>query len=70
MLLVLTDGLTEVFDRKGNEIGVSAIKERCVGHSDSSLRTCFVSGDPQPRSSALRWMIRLRCLRDIEDGDS
>jgi len=37
VLLVLTDGLTDVFDKKGNEIGVDAIKQRFAAHVDSSL---------------------------------
>jgi serine phosphatase RsbU (regulator of sigma subunit) len=37
VLLVSTDGLTEVFGRKGNAIGVSAIKERFPAHIDSWL---------------------------------
>jgi len=41
VLLVLTDGLTEVFDKKGNEIGVDALKERFGAHIDSSLPELF-----------------------------
>src|SRR5215469_10459123 len=41
VLLVLTDGLTEVFDKKGNEIGVDAIRERFGAHIDSSLPELF-----------------------------
>ena len=32
---------TEVFDKKGNEIGVSALTERFVTHIDSSLEDLF-----------------------------
>jgi phosphoserine phosphatase RsbU/P len=54
VLLRLTDGLTEGFDKKGNEIGVGAIRERFVAHIDSSwedlyrdLRTAATEFGPQ-----------------------
>jgi hypothetical protein len=54
VLLVLADGLTEVFDEKSNEIGVSANKERFQAQIDSSredlfceLRTAAAEFDPQ-----------------------
>jgi hypothetical protein len=41
VLLVLAGGLTERFDKKGNEIGVRAIRERFVAHIDVSLEDLF-----------------------------
>jgi serine phosphatase RsbU (regulator of sigma subunit) len=40
-ILVLTDGLTEVFDKKGNEIGLDPLKERFGARIDSSLPELF-----------------------------
>ena len=41
MLLVLADGLSEVFAEKSNEIGVSANQERFQAQIDSSLEDLF-----------------------------
>jgi serine phosphatase RsbU (regulator of sigma subunit) len=41
VLLVLTDGLTEVFDTRGNEIGTEALKTSFVAHIDLSLEELF-----------------------------
>jgi len=37
VLLILTDGLTEVFDRRGNELGIEALKAIFATHADSPL---------------------------------
>ena len=41
VLLVLTDGLTEVFDARGNEFGLEALKESFVGNVDLPLEELF-----------------------------
>ena len=42
LLLILTDGFTEVFDKKGNELGVEALKRKLQTSSDLSLPDLFL----------------------------
>jgi serine phosphatase RsbU (regulator of sigma subunit) len=37
VLLILTDGLTEVFDRRGNELGLEALKSAFAAQAESPL---------------------------------
>lgn len=41
LLLVLTDGLTEVFDKKGNEMGMEVLKKKLQTNSDLPLADLF-----------------------------
>lgn len=41
LLLVLTDGLTEVFDKKGNEMGIEALKRKLQTSPDLPLADLF-----------------------------
>lgn len=41
IFLLLTDGLTEVFDAKGNELGMEPIKSALRGHADEPLPQLF-----------------------------
>ncbi len=41
VLLILTDGLTEVFDTRGNELGLAAVRAKFLEHIDSSLEELF-----------------------------
>jgi len=41
VLLILTDGMTEVFDKRGNELGLAPIKEALRKHIDSPLQELF-----------------------------
>ena len=41
VLLILTDGLTEVFDRHGKELGLETIKAAFVEHAESPLPDLF-----------------------------
>jgi sigma-B regulation protein RsbU (phosphoserine phosphatase) len=41
VLLILTDGLTEVFDGRGNELGLEPLKKSFVAHVDLPLEELF-----------------------------
>jgi serine phosphatase RsbU (regulator of sigma subunit) len=43
VLLILTDGLTEVFDRRGNELGIEALKTVFATHAESPLPDLYGS---------------------------
>lgn len=51
VFVLLTDGFTEVFDAKGNELGVEPIKSALRGHADEPLPQLF----QQLRQVALRF---------------
>ena len=43
VLLILTDGLTEVFDRRGNELGIEALKTLFATHAEAPLPDIYGS---------------------------
>ena len=66
VLLLLTDGLTEVFDKSGNEMGIGPLKEVLAKSARQPLPDLFAS----IRQAALNFghqdddqtMLMIRCL--------
>lgn len=72
LLLVLSDGLTEVFNEDGEEFGLERVKQVVVEHSGSSLQSLFDAVMSRVRAHGPQvddqTLLLVRCCRDADAG--
>jgi len=74
LLLVLSDGLTEVFNADGDEFGLERVKQVMIEHSGTSLQNLFDAVMSRVRAHGPQvddqTLLLVRCCRDADSGDT